>query len=248
MAVERLFDIDPQIRINSYNYLKDQITTSTSSMTSIPRPLKFLRSHYQEIKEKFENFEEKTNEDKEFKLLLSDLLSVLVMVIMNVEETSLDYVFKGTKKNITEWGQEYIRSLCGDIANEYNKRLDNRESIDELYDLAQIIIPYLIQQHCENDVIDLLIETEQLDKMKEFVNENNYKKICLYLLSIVNYSADTEEYRQTLELVYNIYYEKYHQYVNAMRVAIKMGNSMFINQTFNQCKDKNIKMKYHMKN
>ena len=78
--------------------------------------------------------------------------------------------------------------------------------------------------------------------MKEFVNENNYKKICLYLLSIVNYSADTEEYRQTLELVYNIYYEKYHQYVNAMRVAIKMGNSMFINQTFNQCKDKNIKM------
>ena len=62
MAVERLFDIDPQIRINSYNFLKDQITTSTSSMTSIPRPLKFLRAHYQEIKEKFENFEEKTNE------------------------------------------------------------------------------------------------------------------------------------------------------------------------------------------
>ena len=242
MAVERLFDSDPQIRINSYNFLKDQITTSTSSMTSIPRPLKFLRTHYQEIKEKYEKWEEKTNEDKNFKLMLCDLLSVLVMVIMNVEENSLYYVLKGSKTNITEWGQEYIRSLCGDIANEYNRRLDKNENIDELYELAQNIIPYLIQQHCENDVIDLLIETEQLDKMKEFVNENNYKKICLYLLSIVNYSADTEEYRQTLELVYNIYYEKYHQYVNAMRVAIKMGNSMFINQTFNQCKDKNIKM------
>ena len=126
MAVERLFDIDPQIRINSYNFLKDQITTSTSSMTSIPRPLKFLRAHYQEIKEKYEKFEEKTNEDKEFKLLLSDLLSVLVMVIMNVEETSLYYVLTGSKKNITEWGQEYIRALCGDIAKEYNNRLDNR--------------------------------------------------------------------------------------------------------------------------
>ena len=122
MAVERLFDSDPQIRINSYNFLKDQITTSTSSMTSIPRPLKFLRTHYQEIKEKYEKWEEKTNEDKNFKLMLCDLLSVLVMVIMNVEENSLYYVLKGSKTNITEWGQEYIRSLCGDIANEYNRR------------------------------------------------------------------------------------------------------------------------------
>ena len=145
MAVERLFDSDPQIRINSYNFLKDQITTSTSSMTSIPRPLKFLRTHYQEIKEKYEKWEEKTNEDKNFKLMLCDLLSVLVMVIMNVEENSLYYVLKGSKTNITEWGQEYIRSLCGDIANEYNKRLYNNDNIDELYNLAQNIIPYLIQ-------------------------------------------------------------------------------------------------------
>ena len=39
-------------------------------MTSIPRPLKFLRAHYQEIKEKFENFEEKTTEkEKEINII-----------------------------------------------------------------------------------------------------------------------------------------------------------------------------------
>ena len=49
--VAGLFLDDYDLRINSYNMLKHEITTSTSSMTSIPRPLKFLRLHFNEIKE-----------------------------------------------------------------------------------------------------------------------------------------------------------------------------------------------------
>ena len=57
----------------------------------------------------------------------------------------------------------------------------------------------------------------------------------------MNYSADTDEYRSTLELVYNIYFEKFHQYIDAMRVAIKIGNPIYIKQTFLKCEDLNIK-------
>ena len=108
-------------------------------------------------------------------------------------------------------------------------------------DLVKTFAPYLIKQHCESDAIDLLIEVESIDEIKNYINENNYKKICLYLLSIANYYADTDEYRSTLELVYNIYFQNFHQYIDAMRVAIKIGNPIYIKQTFIKCEDPIIK-------
>ena len=121
----------------------------------------------------------------------------------------------------------YIRSLCSDIGQEYNERLDKELTTNDLTDLVKIIVAYLIKQHWESDTIDLLIEVDCINDIKDFINENNYKKICLYLLSITNYSADTEEYREILELVYSIYYNKFHQYIDAMRVAIKIGNVIY---------------------
>ena len=244
--VDGLFLSDYDLRINSYNMIKHEITTSTSSMTSIPRPLKFIRTHFTEIKDFYDKFIPSSEKDKEYKLMLSDLISVVLSVVNEKDEegkelTMLSYVLSGTRKDITSWGLEYVRSLCSDIGQEYNNRLDKGEPTKELLDLVNIFAPYLIKQHCESDAIDLLIEVESIDEIKNYINENNYKKICLYLLSISNYSADTDEYRSTLELVYNIYFEKFHQYIDAMRVAIKIGNPIYIKQTFLKCEDQNIK-------
>ena len=245
--VEGLFFSDYDLRINSYNMLKHEITTSTSSMTSIPRPLKFIRTHFTEIKNFYEKFIPATEKDKTYKLMLSDLISVILTVVSEKDEegnelTILSYVLSGTRKDITSWGIEYVRSLCSDIGQEYNIRLEKGEPINELIDLVKMFAPYLIKQHCESDAIDLLIEVESLDEIKNFINENNYKKVCLYLLSIANYSADTDEYRNILELVYNIYFDKFGQYIDAMRVAIKIGNILYIKQTFIKCKDLLTKM------
>ena len=245
--VEGLFLSDYDLRINSYNMLKHEITTSTSSMTSIPRPLKFIRTHFTEIKNFYEKFIPAKKKDKTYKLMLSDLISVILTVVSEKDEegnelTILSYVLSGTRKDITSWGIEYVRSLCSDIGQEYNIRLEKGEPINELIDLVKMFAPYLIKQHCESDAIDLLIEVESLDEIKNFINENNYKKVCLYLLSIANYSADTDEYRNILELVYNIYFDKFGQYIDAMRVAIKIGNILYIKQTFIKCKDLLTKM------
>ena len=245
--VEGLFLSDYDLRINSYNMLKHEITTSTSSMTSIPRPLKFIRTHFTEIKNFYEKFIPATEKDKTYKLMLSDLISVILTVVSEKDEegnelTILSYVLSGTRKDITSWGIEYVRSLCSDIGQEYNIRLEKGEPINELIDLVKMFATYLIKQHCESDAIDLLIEVESLDEIKNFINENNYKKVCLYLLSIANYSADTDEYRNILELVYNIYFDKFGQYIDAMRVAIKIGNILYIKQTFIKCKDLLTKM------
>ena len=229
--VEGLFLSDYDLRINSYNMIKHEITTSTSSMTSIPRPLKFIRMHFEEIKDFYDKFIPASDKDKEYKLMLSDLISVILTVINEKDEegkelTMLSYVLSGTRKDITSWGIEYVRSLCSDIGQEYNNRLDKGEPTKELLDLVNIFAPYLIKQHCESDAIDLLIEVESIDEIKNYINEH---------------SADTDEYRSTLELVYNIYFEKFHQYIDAMRVAIKIGNPIYIKQTFLKCEDPIIK-------
>ena len=66
LAVERLKE-EEGVRSNAIEHLRKEIKTSTSSMTSVPKPLKFLRSHYNTIKEIFENIKgDKVNIKKKF--------------------------------------------------------------------------------------------------------------------------------------------------------------------------------------
>jgi 26S proteasome regulatory subunit N1 len=237
--VARLYDTDYDLKINAYNMIRTEITSATSSMTSIPRPLKFLRLHYEALKDYESKYETTDENNLNFKLLLRDLLAVLVMVTPNTPDTTIQWVLEGTKRELTFWGIEFIRTLAGDISNEYIKRLDEGKPFEDLLDLVNVIVPHLIQLHSENEAIDILLEVEKLDAIMDLVNENNYKRICLYLMASSNYAADTEEQRSILEITYNIY-TKFRQHANALRVAIKMNNELFIKQTFFNCDDFNL--------
>lgn len=35
----------------------------------------------------------------------------------------------------------------------------------------------------EPEVVDLLMEVESLFKLEEYTNENNYERVCMYLLN-----------------------------------------------------------------
>lgn len=233
--VEALFDKDSEIQLNSFNLIKSQITTSTSSMTSIPKPLKFLRLHYDTLKEFYlKNYDNTTNE---FRYNLSDLLAVLVMVVSNTEDTLLYWVLKGNRKNLCDWGLEFIRTLSGNIGEEFNKRIDQELPYEELYEFVAIIIPYLINMHSESEAVDLLLEVEKLETIMDFVNQNNYKRICLYLMTSSNYAADSDEMKCILEIAFNIYV-KFKESTNALRVAMKLNNMVLIKQVFFNCEDK----------
>ena len=49
MLVERLKESDTGLYTPALESLRTLIRTSTSSMTSVPKPLKFLRPHYEEM-------------------------------------------------------------------------------------------------------------------------------------------------------------------------------------------------------
>ena len=52
---------------------------------------------------------------------MADLLSVIGMVASDEgTNESLKYCLEGTRRNIIDWGHEYLRSLAGEIGSVYN--------------------------------------------------------------------------------------------------------------------------------
>ena len=72
------------IRNNALDVIVNELRTATASMTSVPKPLKFLRPHFASIKTLYTSFESKTGLDNpslEFRARLADVLAVLAMTM-----------------------------------------------------------------------------------------------------------------------------------------------------------------------
>jgi len=70
------------IRQKALDVIVTELRTATSSMTSVPKPLKFLRPHFAVIKKLHADFATaKDNETLEFRARLGDVLSVLAMTM-----------------------------------------------------------------------------------------------------------------------------------------------------------------------
>lgn len=61
LLAERLLDPAAGVQKLALETLRHEIRTATSSMTSIPKPLKFLRPHYNKLKESFEKVTDADN-------------------------------------------------------------------------------------------------------------------------------------------------------------------------------------------
>ncbi|KAL1823346.1 hypothetical protein ACET3Z_010124 [Daucus carota] len=163
--------------------MRQEIRTSTSSMTSVPKPLKFLRPHYGTLKAHYE-----TMETSDVKKLLADILSVLALTMSaEGEQESLKYRLLGSEGDIGSWGHEYVRNLAGEIAQEYTKRQSEEATIDDLMDLVKQIVAFHMKHNAEPEAVDLLMEVEDLDLLMDHVDKTNYKRTCLYLTSSAKY-------------------------------------------------------------
>ena len=54
LAVKRTKDTEAGIVTSALEHLRKEIRSATTSMTSVPKPLKFLRPHYATLKETYE--------------------------------------------------------------------------------------------------------------------------------------------------------------------------------------------------
>ena len=80
---------------------------ATSSMTSVPKPLKFLREHFDELDTCYKNLGTSPS-----KKLLADVLSVLAMAVDDkAERKCLNYRLQGSLEKISSFGHPYIRCV-----------------------------------------------------------------------------------------------------------------------------------------
>lgn len=73
--------------------------------------------------------------------------------------------------------------LAGEIAGEWAETdiSENKEIRDKLILLTKQIVPYNMAHNAEAEACDLLMEIERLDLLEQYVDENIYHRVCLYL-------------------------------------------------------------------
>ncbi|KAI9713224.1 MAG: proteasome regulatory particle base subunit [Bogoriella megaspora] len=217
MLVERLQGSDKSLYKPALEQIKTFIKTSTSSMTAVPKPLKFLRPHYEELEKTYESWPE--GEDK---ASLADMLSVLGMTYSDEDRLdSLKYRLLSPSKDLGSWGHEYIRHLALEIGQEYNKRLDDDKDAEDIKDLALTLIPFFLGHNAEADAVDLLSELEMINEIEKYVDENNYSRVCLYMVSMVPLLTYPDNDR-FLASAWNMYM-KHGQHTQAMTLAIRLN-------------------------
>ncbi|KAK9221567.1 hypothetical protein WN944_009994 [Citrus x changshan-huyou] len=231
LYVERVQDPDPGLQKVALESMRTEIRTSTSSMTSVPKPLKFLRPHYGTLKAYYE-----TMPDSDLKKYMADILSVLALTMSaEGERESLKYRLLGSEGDIGSWGHEYVRNLAGEIAQEYAKRQSDEASIDDLMELVQEIVAFHMKHNAEPEAVDLLMEVEDLDLLVEHVDATNFKRTCLYLTSAAKYLPGPDD-MLVLDIAYMIYL-KFEEFPNALQIALFLDNMQYVKQIFTSCDD-----------
>lgn len=84
MNEENEANVTIPIRNTALDIIVNELRTATSSMTSVPKPLKFLRPHFAKIKTLYTSLESSTEMDNaslEFRARLADVLAVLAMTM-----------------------------------------------------------------------------------------------------------------------------------------------------------------------
>lgn len=133
---------------------------------------------------------------------MADILSILAMTYSSTDRQALKYRLMGSREPVDSWGHEYVRyslmynthvslliglyrQLASEIIPEFNERRLKDENVNELTSLIDAIVPFCLSHNAEADACDLLLETEQLDKLPSHVDALTFSRVCLYLVRYV---------------------------------------------------------------
>eukprot|EP00667_Euglena_gracilis_P002435 EG_transcript_2436 len=225
--VEKLKDQTEGVVKLACETLRTMLKTATGSVTSIPKPLKFLRPHYATLKE---NYQKHSSANKK---LFADILSLLAMSYSKEgERDCLAFKLEGDD-DISQWGHEYIRHLSGEIGLEYEKRKEEKRPCEDLLALVAKIIPFDFAHNSEPQACDLLLEVDQLPQLVDHCTVDNHRRVCDYLLSFADYVPSPGN-RDIQKVAYDVYL-KLNRYPEALRIAMMLNDVELIKSTLDGC-------------
>jgi len=200
-------------------------------MTAVPKPLKFLRPHYEPMGKLYEAWPASEN-----KTSLADVLSVIGMTFSDEDrQDTLKYRLLAPTSDIGSWGHEYTRHLALELGEVYTKRLTAEEPYQDLIDLGMILVPLFLKSNAEADAVDLMSELEIIEDIAQFLDKDTYPRVCLYMVSMVNLLTYPED-QQVLRTAHDIY-KQYNQLTQAIVLAIRLNDVELIKSDFESTKD-----------
>ncbi|KAK4336768.1 hypothetical protein RND71_043855 [Anisodus tanguticus] len=234
LMILRLKETNADLYLPSLEHLRKAIRSATTSMTSVPKPLKFLREHYDTLKSIYETMPTDTT-----KRFVADIVSILCMT-MPAEKLqpceSLEFRLKGSYEEIGSWGHEYVRHISGEIAQKWKQITDDDKLKAELLELVKSIVPYHMKHNAESEAVDLLMDIERLDLIPGYIdNEDVAQRVCLYMTSCVPYVPDPEN--TNLPKTALSIFLKYKKYPDALRLAMQLGDIEQIKSIVHCCED-----------
>jgi len=250
LSVKRLRDPEVDLHQPALDYLISEIRKSTSSMTAVPKPLKFLNPHYIELKSIYTSWAE----DHNLKKKLADVLAVLAMTMAPLgSRESLRYKLQGTSVDIASWGHEFCRFIGGEVAEEFSQRMETSQAAaddggssaeaedsptpvyGDLISIMEDIVPFQMKHNAETEAIDLLIEIKQLryivDKYSAIIDDRNYERVCLYMIKCADYESEPEDVRELYQTAF-VVYKNQGKYTDALRIALKTNDNSMIAELF----------------
>eukprot|EP01105_Mastigella_eilhardi_P026876 TRINITY_DN7968_c0_g1_i1.p1 TRINITY_DN7968_c0_g1~~TRINITY_DN7968_c0_g1_i1.p1 ORF type:complete len:903 (-),score=292.98 TRINITY_DN7968_c0_g1_i1:117-2792(-) len=232
LCVVRTKDMDAGVQKMALDTLRKEIREATASMTSAPKPLKFLRPHYVELCDFF-----KASPAGDNKRLLADVLSVLALTMGDASKHEcLSFKLQGDVADLESWGHDFVRNLAGEIGEQYNKRVAEEQDVADLMVLVEQIVPFHMQHSAEPDACDLLMEIGQLEKILQYVDVNNpsrYERVCLYLVACASYVPEPED--RTLYHTAATIYRRAGRPALALQLFVKLGDIESIKTIFADC-------------
>ncbi|WVQ83362.1 hypothetical protein IAT38_005502 [Cryptococcus sp. DSM 104549] len=242
MLVQRLREPDTDLYQPALESLRTLIRTSTSSMTSVPKPLKFLRPFYEEMGKIREAWSESLKEQRS---LLASILSVLAMTYSDTgkRETLFYRLLSQSTEAPGLWGHEYVRHLAAELGEEYDlsyaaldSELDGVEALDlkytteQLRELAIELVKFFLKHNAEADAVDLLLELEYIKEIVEYVDDKTFERVCRYMVSCVPLLVppDDAAFLETASIIY----AKYDRYPEAIALAVRLNDASLIRKYF----------------
>ena len=148
---------------------------------------------------------------------------------------TLKYRLLAPSEDLGSWGHEYVRHLALEIGQDYQRRLGDDEDPQDLIKLTETLVPYFLSHNAEADAVDLLSELELIQEIPQWLDENTYARVCLYMVSMVNLLTYPED-QQFLRTAHDIYIH-YNRLPQAMVLAIRLNDQELIRKDFDSTSD-----------
>ncbi|XP_076280406.1 26S proteasome non-ATPase regulatory subunit 2 [Lasioglossum baleicum] len=217
----------------SLSQLRLLMQTATTSMTAVPKPLKYLRNCYCDLKNSYERVQQK-NVKQQF----AEVLSVLSLAGATPgSKECLRFCVQGNVVNPGEWGHEYVRQLESEIVDEITNAPVREEPTirTQLAPFIKHIVKFDMKHNAEIPGCDLCLEIDQLNFLGSYLDSTNFRRVCRYLEGCSAYSEDTER-KQILRVVVDQYL-RFKDFCNAMLVALQLSDSELVHKCLTSCPD-----------